>query len=94
MEMLHNVPKAHILIHAGDFTMRGHFKEIENFNKYLDSLTQIEHKVVIAGNNETSFDSKLDQAKVNAAKSLLTSCIYLQDNFVCLYGLKIYGSPW
>lgn len=27
-------------------------------------------------------------------KYLSKNCIYLNDNFVELYGLKIYGSPW
>jgi hypothetical protein len=24
----------------------------------------------------------------------LTNCIYLEDNFVNVFGIKIYGTPW
>ncbi len=27
-------------------------------------------------------------------KNELTNCIYLEDSFVILHGLKIYGTPW
>ena len=85
--------QADILIHAGDFTMRGADDEIRAFNDYLGSLTKIKHKVVIAGNHDLTFDSRLNKHH-EAAKKLLTNCIYLQDCSVNLMNIKIHGSPW
>ena len=94
--MKYPVPlKADILIHAGDFTMNGGEREISEFNNYLGTLTDIKHKIVIAGNHEPTFDKKFaSNEEILKNRGLLTNCIYLQDNWVELFGLKIYGSPW
>ena len=94
--MTHKVPDADILIHAGDFTRRGNFEEIDEFNKFLDSLNKIKYNIVIAGNHELSFDPKTAKHKndVESAKNKLKNCIYLEDSSVEILGLKIYGSPW
>lgn len=87
--------KADILIHAGDFTMYGDDNEIKKFNSYLGTLTDIKHKVVIAGNHEASLDEKFEnEDNIKKRRTLMTNFIYLQDSSVELFGLKIYGSPW
>ena len=50
------IPEGDILIHAGDITSRGYVAELKDFNEWLITLPH-EHKVVIAGNHELSFDS-------------------------------------
>ena len=94
--MTYKIPNADILIHAGDFTRRGKFEEIDEFNKFLESLDKIKYKVVIAGNHELSFDPKTAKNKndVQLAKNKLKNWIYLEDSSVEILGLKIYGSPW
>jgi Icc-related predicted phosphoesterase len=94
--MEHAVPNsADILIHAGDFTSHSGNNEVTKFNDYLGTLTGIKHKVVIAGNHDATFDTKFaSEQDVAKTKAMLTNCIYLQDSFVELYGIKIYGSPW
>lgn len=49
------IPEGDILIHAGDFTRCGGRDEVEDFNNYLGTLPH-QHKLVIAGNHELSFD--------------------------------------
>ncbi|XP_063422842.1 metallophosphoesterase MPPED2-like [Mytilus trossulus] len=52
------VPPGDILLHAGDFSMKGRPLEIERFNEALDKLPH-KKKIVIAGNHELSFDESL-----------------------------------
>ncbi len=83
-----NVPHGDILIHAGDFTKRGSLRDLRDFNAFLGELPH-RHKIVVAGNHDFCFeDAPAD------ARPLLTNAVYLQDEAVCLAGLKFFGSPW
>jgi hypothetical protein len=63
--------------------------------RFLDSLKNIKHKIVIAGNHEVTFDPRLSNSNtVNTSKNELRNCIYLEDDYVEILGLKIFGSPW
>lgn len=103
MEQL--IPNGDILIHSGDFVSRctwenaqdqqtGNYKnlpkEIAAFNTWIGKLPH-KYKIVIGGNHECVFNQLSAQI---IADKVLTNCIYLQDSFIELYGLKIYGSPW
>lgn len=57
-----DVPAGDIFIHAGDFSACGNLNEIVEFNEWLGSLPH-EHKLVICGNHELSFDPTLTQSK-------------------------------
>ena len=97
------LPDGDVLIHAGDFTMTGTPEEVEKFNEFL-GFSPHEHKVVIAGNHDITFDTEGYQdiwrnygsVKHNPAevKKLLTNCVYLEDEEVTIEGFRIYGSPW
>ena len=39
-EMPTAIPNGDILLHAGDFTCRGHIEEIEKFNKFLGKVAR------------------------------------------------------
>ena len=82
------IPEGDILIHAGDFSRKGKFEDLIEFNSWLGELPH-QHKVVIAGNHDFCF-----QEQPAESLKLLTNGIYLQDQFIELLGLKIYGSPW
>ena len=76
--------------------MAGDMKKIIEFNEWLGSLS-FKHKVVIPGNHDKSFDPTLPQGKngqAEAMKALMTNCILLDDSYVTIYGIKIYGSPF
>lgn len=51
------LPEGDVLIHTGDFTMRGTESEVQSFSKWLGSL-KYKHKVVVSGNHELTFDLK------------------------------------
>ena len=46
-----------MLLHAGDFTDIGQPSQVEAFSEFLGGLPH-EHKVVIAGNHDLTFDSE------------------------------------
>ena len=52
------LPEGDILIHAGDFTNNGTRKEIEDFDNWLASLDQFQHKVLVPGNHDTGTEEK------------------------------------
>jgi len=53
------LPKADILIHAGDFSNVGEEKEVENFVQWISDHMErgdFKHAIIIAGNHETTFE--------------------------------------
>lgn len=54
-KQLTSLPPADILVHTGDFSMRGRENEVIAFNKWIKNQNY-KHKIVISGNHEISFD--------------------------------------
>jgi Icc-related predicted phosphoesterase len=82
------VPPGDFLVHAGDLTNTGTLAQIRAFDDWLGALPH-RHKIVIAGNHDFAFEREPE-----AARELLCSCVYLQDEAVTLEGVRFYGSPW
>jgi Icc-related predicted phosphoesterase len=80
-----------LLIIAGDLTAQDRAEEYEEFALWL-SKQKYTHKIVVAGNH----DGYLEREGGLGIQSLerLGGFRYLQDSFVEIEGLKIYGSPW
>ncbi|XP_062610153.1 metallophosphoesterase MPPED2-like isoform X2 [Saccostrea cucullata] len=55
------MPAGDVLLHAGDFTMRGNLTEIEKFNSYLGSLPY-QLKILVAGNHDLTLDEELSDS--------------------------------
>ena len=87
------LPAADVLLHTGDFTMRGRIEEIEDFNNWLGTLPY-EHKIVIAGNHDKGLDKVLKKENAVDGHTILSNCTYLEDEEITIGGYKIYGSPW
>jgi Icc-related predicted phosphoesterase len=99
-----DLPGGDLLIHTGDIMNSGYnVKDITEFCKWFDSLTQYDAKVFIAGNHDRMFQMSPERAmmEVNSYKWI----DYLQDEEMSLYfdgpngdtpeeNVKIYGSPW
>jgi len=82
------VPKTDLLIHAGDFSKLGTVQEVVDFMTWFTHLDAT-HKVLIAGNHDF-----LAEKEPAVFKALIPrDCIYLEDDFVMIEGLKIWGSP-
>ncbi len=50
------LPEGDILIHAGDITRTGTYKEFDKFLHWLKSLTNFRLKIIIAGNHDITLD--------------------------------------
>ncbi|MBU1428970.1 metallophosphatase domain-containing protein [Myxococcota bacterium] len=81
------IPEGDILIHAGDFTGRGHSKEIKKFSRWMAAQPH-PYKIIVAGNHDFLFETEPERAV-----GLLNGCIYLCDSGIEINGLKIWGSP-
>ena len=92
-EITDDLPGGDILIHCGDFMNGGwDVEESIDFLDWLEDIKGYKHKIFIAGNHDIMFenDPKLALALTSAYKNIT----YLQDSFIEVEGLKIYGSPW
>ena len=89
-----------ILIFAGDWSSLGYMQEIKNFTKWF-SEQPATHKVMIAGNHDygfetiANFNSGVDKrGNPPTIEELIPDKVtYLNDSFVEILGLKIWGSP-
>jgi Icc-related predicted phosphoesterase len=92
------IPDGDILIHAGDFSNIGERYDVEDFFEWLHSLTNVKHKVFIAGNHDKSFDSKYGGKKEWLLKLIeegkKNNIHYLEDSMITIEGIRIYGMPW
>jgi Icc-related predicted phosphoesterase len=89
--MLHKqvaIPDADLLIFAGDMSVCRTLEDVAGFNSFLKTLPH-RYKVVIGGNHDHLLAESPD-----LGRKLLKDAIYLQDESVCIEGIKIYGSPW
>lgn len=84
------IPEGDILIHAGDM-IRDH-RELQGYydiNRFFQEQKSFKHKFYIAGNHDWAF-----QLQKQAVVDMMHGATYLQDQFVEVMGLKIYGTPW
>lgn len=96
-----DVPAGDVLLHAGDMTKIGQPGEFVQFSKLMQSLPH-KYKVVIPGNHELGLDPTAGRGatynmaggKRDECLKSITDCIFLEDHWVKINGIKIYGSPW
>lgn len=87
-----SLPDGDVLIHSGDFTMRGQVREFEKFASWLGTLSH-KHIVVVAGNHDWLAEEHPEDAR-RILTSARNNIHYLHDQSVDLDGLKVYGSPY
>ncbi len=97
------IPECDILIHGGDITHRGEISILKDFLFWFADQ-DAEYRIFIAGNHDFCFEKKSKDFELT--RSLLTDygystndlgmrdLVYLQDGFVTVEGIKIYGAPW
>lgn len=82
------LPDGDILIHAGDLTGSGSFRQVQRELDWLNSQPH-KHVVIIAGNHDFAFENP----KVTSPVLELGRIVYLENSEVTIEGLRIYGSP-
>jgi len=90
-----DIPYGDILLHAGDFTMKGTIPEIVNFSEFFKNQPH-KHKIVIAGNHDFLFQDQPEIAQTLLWVGLEDNygVTYLQDSSTMVEGLLIWGAPW
>jgi Icc-related predicted phosphoesterase len=88
-----DMPGGDLLLHAGDIMNSGYNKnDIKDFCHWYNSLEHYNHKVFIAGNHDRTFEDSPDVAK--QIYYSYHKINYLQDEWIDVDGIKIYGTPW
>jgi Icc-related predicted phosphoesterase len=83
------LPAGEVLVHAGDATMRGSRREVQDFVDWLAAQPHA-HKVLVAGNHDWLF-----QREPDAARAMVEGRVtYLQDAGTTIDGISFWGSPW
>lgn len=85
---LFNLPKADVLIHAGDLDVYDYRNELIDFVKWLQKQP-IKYKIVIAGNH----DKFIFTNNYTSKEILKDYCIYLENSGIEIEGIKFWGSP-
>jgi Icc-related predicted phosphoesterase len=80
------LPECDLLIHAGDFTVRGERHEVEDFVTWLQEQPAKEI-VVVPGNHDLQIETWLDLFHGTRIHFLLSQSVEIE-------GVKIHGSPW
>lgn len=82
------LPEGDVLVHAGDFSMRGSLPEVSAFLDWFEGQPH-RHKVLVAGNHDF-----LAEREPGVFRALLPeSVIYLENNGIEIEGLRLWGSP-
>jgi Icc-related predicted phosphoesterase len=98
----HPLPKADVLIHAGDVTNVGSESNIREFIYWFQNLKGYDTKIFIAGNHDWGFYRKPSWLYnyINDENLSQSDCVYLEDNEFTIESpefsrpIKFYGSPW
>lgn len=83
------LPPGDLLVHAGDFSLGGAPREVEEFFAWLDKQPH-RYKIVVAGNHDLLFEYAPDYARAMVPANVS----YLEDSGCEIEGLRFWGSPW
>ena len=89
-ELYGELPYVDIMVHSGDCTRYGEFEETDLFMNWF-TTQNAKHKVLIAGNHDFVFQNK---ERTKQLLELNPSVTYLEDTYINIDGIGIYGSPW
>lgn len=81
-----------MVIHSGDISDLGKFKETEAFLKWYHAIP-VKHKLMILGNHELGLQGNEDWLREQIQESY-PSITYLHHETITLEGFKIFGSPY
>ena len=84
------MPKADVIIHAGDFSNIGHQIDAIKFFNWFNAL-DYKHRIVIAGNHDI-FMEKGNDSEIRM--TVPPDVTYLKESGVTIDGIKFWGSPY
>jgi Icc-related predicted phosphoesterase len=84
--------RSDILVHAGDFTVKGNMGEIHSFSDWVREVAPFFKAVIfIAGNHEWNFD--INPMISKSYFKDIPNCYYLENTGVEIEGIKFWGTP-
>ena len=100
--MLHPLPEADVLVHAGDCTNVGTQKNLTDFLYWFQNIKGFDTKIFCAGNHDWCFERKPAWLSnyINDENLSQSDCVYLEDESFEIEDpefsrpIKFYGSPW
>lgn len=88
------IPEADTIIHAGDFTKTGTYREAKDFINWFGNLNH-KHKILVAGNHDHIMGKNGSRQKKELLNLMEEQGItYLENNSVEIENLKFYGTPY
>ena len=102
------LPECDILLHTGDCTRGGTFEQLKDFLDWF-SVQPCTHKIWISGNHDLTlhqafyernwsrFHRKYARQDLDQIQALIHSydnITYLEDKWIEVEGIRIFGSPW
>ena len=85
------IPKADLLIHAGDLTEYGIEEDLIDFLDWF-AKQPCTHKIFVGGNHDECLDTDRLSKFLKLGKSV-NEVIYLKNSSITINGIKIWGSP-
>ena len=85
------IPNGDLLLHAGDFTVRGTESELKIFAERVSRLPH-PSKVIINGNHES--DPKLSRSILTRELYSKRGVVFLSNEPTVAQGIRIYGTEW
>lgn len=85
------IPQCDVLVHSGDYSYTGDFQSLWEINQWFGKLKKdgiCSEVVTVCGNHDFLYEKN-----PTLARSIMTNCIYLQDEPLDFMGYKWYGSP-
>jgi Icc-related predicted phosphoesterase len=89
-ELYGELPYVDIIVHSGDCTRYGEFEETDLFMNWFSKQNAM-HKILVAGNHDFVLQ-QMDRRNWLLANNY--GVTYLEDSFININGIGIYGSPW
>jgi len=88
------IPEGDLLVHAGDFTMRGSVAELERAARWLGSLRDRFRAIVaVPGNHDFGFQRAPDAVRARRAFEERGISLLI-DDACTVDGVRFFGSPW
>jgi Icc-related predicted phosphoesterase len=87
-----NIPAGDVLIHTGDHSFKGTFKEMLQCIYWLEKL-DFKKIIIILGNHELGVEDDMNPL-LELLERLSGKIVLLHDSAYEYEGVKFYGSPW
>lgn len=89
-----SLPAGDVLVHSGDLTHLGSFRELQREIEWLKSLP-FANIVFVAGNHDVALANLLEKKLEAQTRQMLFGKIhYLRDSGLAIDGVSFWGSPW